>query len=120
MTETTPLNTLASLLEGLQAAAAKTAPVAVLVPELGGSVYVMPVTTAEWLNPDAQALPDSASDAHKRAWAVARWISDDAGRRLVAPSNAAALDLFAVLPWEVSHRILQAAGVMSDGEQKNA
>ena len=119
MSDAVQLNTLAGLLAGLQTAVAKTAPIAVPVPELGGSVYVMPVTTAEWLNPDAQALPDTASEAHKRAWAVARWLCDESGNRLVAPDNAAALDLFAALPWEASHRILTATGSLQ-GEQKNA
>lgn len=119
MTDAAPINTLAGLLAGLQTAVAKTAPVAVPVPELGGTVYVMPVTTAEWLNPDAQALPDAATDDHKRAWAVARWLCDEKGQRLVAPDNTAALDLFAALPWEASSRILTATGALQ-GDQKNA
>lgn len=114
------LNTLADLLAGLQGAAAKAAPVAVDVPELGGVVHVMRLTTAEWLDPEAGSLlPDTASPAQRRGWNVARWVCDASGQRLVKPDNTAALELFAAIPWEASLRILQAAGVMGDGEQKN-
>lgn len=124
MSEATPapaaLGTLADLLAGLQGAAAKTAPVAVHVPELGGAVHVMRLTTAEWLDPDAgSSLPATATPAQRRGWNVARWVCDASGQRLVKPDNMAALDLFAAMPWEASHRILVAAGVMDDGEQKN-
>ena len=116
---TNSLNTLAGLMASLQAAAEKTAPKPVAVPELGGTVFVMPLTTAEWLDPEHNALPPTASEAHRRAWGVARWVCDAQGARLVKPDNAAALDLFAALPWAASHRILVAAGVMHEGEPKN-
>jgi hypothetical protein len=116
---TTQLGTLAGLMASLQAAAAKTAPKRVHIPELGDSVYVMPLTTADWLDPEHNALPPTATDAQRRGWGVARWVCDESGARLVEPSNAAALDLFAALPWAASHRILIAAGVMNEGEPKN-
>jgi hypothetical protein len=117
---TATLGSLADLMAGLQSAVAKTAPVAVPVPELGGTVHVMRMTTAEWLDPEAaNALPDTATPAQRRGWSVARWVCDASGQRLVKPDNTAALDLFAAIPWEASHLILQAAEVMSDGEQKN-
>lgn len=118
MTEPTAINTLADLLAGLQSAAAKARPTPVVVPELGGSVCVMPITADEWLDSDASTLPADASDAHRRAWGVARFVCNEEGQRLVKPDNTDALALFAALPWEASHRILQAAGVLS-GEQKN-
>jgi hypothetical protein len=116
---TTSLSTLAGLVASLEAAAAKTAPKPVAMPELGGTVFVMPLTTAEWLDPDHNALPPTATDAQRRAWGVARWVCDASGTRLVKPTDAAALDLFAALPWAASHRILIAAGVMDEGEPKN-
>ena len=113
-----PINTLADLMAGLQAAATQAAPVAVAVPGLG-TVHVMPITTAEWLDPDQRALPVDATDSHKRAWSVARWVCDASGQRLIKPEHAAALDLFAALPWEASHCILDAAGLLR-GDSKNA
>lgn len=114
------LDTLVDLLGGLQAAAQRSAPVLVPMPELGGAVHVMRLTTAEWLDPQSRGeLPEAATEKHRRAWGVARWVCDAQGSRLVAPDNLQALDLFAALPWEASHRILKAAGVVDEGDEKN-
>lgn len=118
-TQAATLDTLDALMAGLRAGASKTAPIAVPVPELGGAVHVAPMTTTEWLDPEATSLPASASDEHRRGWNVARWVCDAQGRRLIAPDNTDALALFAALPWEASRRILVAAGVMHEGEPKN-
>ena len=115
------LDTLFDLLGGLQAAAQRSAPVPVAMPELGGTVHVMRLTAAEWLDPDgAASLPESATAAQRRAGGVARWVTDAQGKRLVNADNLPALDLFAALPWEAAHRILKAAGVVDEAEPKNA
>ncbi len=129
MTDATPaqaqdlpaaLGNLADLLAALQPAAQRTAPVLVPMPELGAPLYVAQLGTAEWLDPDANVkLPEGFSPAHKRAWSVARWVTDAAGNRLVSPDNLQALDLFAALPWAASHRILVAAGVVHEDAEKN-
>jgi hypothetical protein len=118
MTDLTKINTLADLLASLQTAVQRAAPVPVDVPELGGMVYVAPLSTSEWLDPAVTAPPDTCTPAQKRGWGVARWLCDAAGNRLVTGSNLQVLDLFAALPWEASHRILHAAGVLA-GDQKN-
>jgi len=115
------LSTIDALLSALDGAAQVTAPVVVELPELGCSVYVARLSTAEWLNPDASGAPPvHASADQRRGWNVARWISDAAGKRLVAPDNLAALDRFAALPWAASLRILVAAGVMEADDSKKA
>lgn len=117
---TTELGTLAGLMARLQTAAQAAAPKAVPVPQLGGHVYVARLSTAEWLDPDGAAtLPADATPAQRRGWNVARWVCDAQGERLVKPDNTEALALFAALPWEASHAILVAAGVMHEGEAKN-
>ena len=117
---TTQLGTLAGLMAALQSAVSATAPKPVPMPELGAPVYVASLSTAEWLDPEGTSgLPQDASEAQRRGWSVARWVCDAQGTRLVKPDNTAALDLFAALPWEASHRILVAAGVMHEGAPKN-
>ena len=117
---TTPLDTLAGLLQAAKAAGAATRPTAVQVPELGGHVYVARMAAAEWLDPEATPLPATATPAQRRGWNVARWVCDAEGARLVKPDNLEALDAFAALPWQAAHRILQAAGVTDEAAEKNA
>lgn len=115
------LVTIDALLSALDGAAQVTAPVVVELPEFGCSVYVARLSTAEWLNPEANGAPPAhASEDQRRGWSVARWVSDATGKRLVAPDNLAALDRFAALPWATSLRILVAAGVMEGDEEKKA
>lgn len=119
MTQPATLDTLDALMAGLRAGASKTAPVAVPMPELGGTVHVAPMTTTEWLDPEAAIDPAIDSNEQRRGWHVARWVCDAQGRRLIAPDNTDALAMFAALPWAASRRILVAAGVMNEGKPKN-
>ncbi len=112
------LDTIEALLGGLEAAVLK--PIAVPVPELGGTVYVIPLTTDEWLDPEAGGkLPEGATATHRRGWSVARWVCDGEGKRIVKPDNLPVLERFAALPYQAAHRILSTAGVVGGDAEKN-
>lgn len=106
----------------LRAALAGAAVVAVPlnVPQLGGLIHILPMTTRDILNSASDKLPETATPEQETAWGVARWLSDAAGNRLVKASDLETLSLFQALPWSVSRQILQAAGVMNEDEAKNA
>ena len=114
------LDSLDALMGGLSSAALR--PVQVPAPELGGAVFVMRMTVAEWLDPKAseRQTPATATERQQRGWTVGRWLCNAEGARIVAPDNLAALDLLGALPFEVAHRILNAAGVFDGADQKNA
>jgi hypothetical protein len=119
MTEKT-LNTLESLLAGVQAAADTIKPTELPVAELGGTVFVRPMSADEWLDQEQPSVAKDASACVKRGWHIGRWLCNEQGERLIHPGNTAALEVVAKLPWEVAHRILVAAGVMESADQKNA
>ena len=112
------LDSLEALMGGLVAAELR--PVAVHVPEMGGSVFVLPLTADEWLDPDAGGkLPDGATPAQRRGWAIARWLCDENGKRIAQPDNLPLFDRFAALPFQAAHRILSTAGVVNGAAEKN-
>jgi hypothetical protein len=119
MTEKTVIANLAALMGALETAAEKNAPTSVDVPQLGGSVYVLPFTTADILGSSENKPPEEATEDQKRAWGVARCLCDEHGARIVMADNLAALDLIAKLPWDASRRILEAAKV-KEGDDPNA
>lgn len=113
------LDNLEALLDAM--APASLEPVAVEVPELGGTVYVRRVDTDEWLDPDASGQPPKDATARqRRGWAVARWLCNAQGQRIVKPDNLQILERFAALPYQAAHRILSTAGVVDGAAEKNA
>ena len=116
MSKTVALASLDALMGAMASAAAKVGPRLVEVPELGGSVYVLPINPADILLFEARHPPESATPEQQRAWQIARLLSDADGMRLVAPDNLAFLDLVAKLPWDASKRITDAAGRDSGGD----
>lgn len=113
------INTLEQLLAGLKAATS-VAPTALHIAQLGGTVYVRPLTGAEWLDIEADGPPASATKAQRIGWNLARGLCNAQGDRLVQPDNLAALDLLAKLPQPVCQRILDAMKVTDGADAKNA
>lgn len=114
-----PINTLEQLLAGLKAAAA-VKPTALLVPELGGTIYVRAMTGAEWLDIDSDQPPATATKAQRIGWNLSRGLCNSEGVRLIEPTNLLALDLLAQLPQPVCQRILDAMKVIDGADAKNA
>lgn len=106
----------------LRAALAGAAVVAVPlhVPQLGGLIHVLPMTTRDILGNASDKMPETATPEQKAAWGVAQWLSDAAGNRLVKADDLETLALIQTLPWGVSRQILKAAGVMDEADAKNA